>query len=74
MRDHTDTSVIPYRDELLVELMGTDDYGSVDVMTYQFDYDNDARDIVVPRGEITSGHVSVIEAASADEGYRLMSG
>lgn len=71
MNDYSDASVIPYRDELVVELLGTDDYGSLDVVSYQFDYDGESREVVVPKQAIDGGHRSAIEAVLHEKGYRL---
>lgn len=73
MGAYTDVSVIPYRDELIVELLGTDDHGAVDVVSYQFDYDSESRDVVVPRQSIDGEHISDVAAALEDEGYRMAS-
>lgn len=71
MNDYSDASVITYRDELIVELLGTDDYGSLDVVSYQFDYDDESRKVVVPKQTIDGGHRSAVEAVLQEQGYRL---
>lgn len=73
MDDITDASVISYRDELIVEVLGTDEYGSLDVVSYQFDYDNESRHIVVPKQSVDREHLTTIETALEDEGYRMAS-
>lgn len=72
MAEYTDFSVTAYRDELIVELFGTDDHGSFDVISYQFDYDNASRDIVVPKGAVDREHISAIETVLNDEGYQMI--
>lgn len=73
MSEYTDASVTAYRDELIVELFGTDDHGNLDVISYQFDYDDASRDIVVPKGPVDREHISAIETTLEDEGYQMVS-
>lgn len=69
--DVTTTSVFAYRDEIIVELVGSGDRGSIDVRSYQFGYDDGSYERVVPKHPIDDDHRSAVETALADHGYQL---
>lgn len=64
--------VIGYQDELLVELLGSDEHGEVDAVTYQFDY-GDADRTVNPKEPIDDAHRAAVETVLEQEGYQLAS-
>lgn len=71
METVTHTSVFPYREELIIELTGQDANGEAVVRTYQFEYAEDPPQTVRPKGEIPSGHESIIERVLAEHEYTL---
>lgn len=72
MGDTLNVSVIVYRDEVLVEVLDTDEYGQPDAITYQFAFGDDPRTLN-PKQSIESEHTSVVQNALAEEGYQLPS-
>lgn len=74
MEDVEDTLVNAYRDELIIELTGTDQYGGFAVISYRFDFDGESGDTVRPKQSIESDHVPVVVDALENEGYRLEAG
>lgn len=71
MADITDTSVYEYPDKVLVEVIGSDEYGEVAAITYPFSYDDDARDEVSANQPIEDGHLDLAKEALAERGYRV---
>lgn len=68
----TDARIIEYQDELLVEVVGRDDRGDIDVVSYQFDYaegDGGLR----PKGSIAEPHRDMVRDALEEGGYPLES-
>lgn len=71
METVTHTSVFPYREELLIELTGQDANGEVVVRTYQFEYAEDQPKTVRPKGEIPTGHESIVKRVLDEHEYNL---
>lgn len=71
MKDITVISVIPYPDELLVELTGEDDAGEIGVVSYQFEYAEEHTDTVRPKHHLDGPHQAAIETALEEHDYQL---
>lgn len=65
--------VIEYRDEVIVELQGTDEHGAIDVVSYQFSYGDDGRTLS-PRGPVDDGHASLVRETLEEGGFRSAAG
>lgn len=70
MGDSLDVSVISYRDEVIVEILTTDEYGQPDAITYQFAFDDGPRTLV-PKQSIDSEHVGDIKQELTSKGYQM---
>jgi hypothetical protein len=60
--------VIEYRDEVIVELQGTDEHGVIDVVSYQFAYEDEERAISL-EGSVDADHATIINETLTDEGF-----
>lgn len=70
MADITDTSVYEYPDKVLVEVIGSDEFGEVAAITYPFSYD-DGGEAVSANQPIDDGHVELAREALTERGYRV---
>lgn len=72
MEEITDISVITFGDELLVEILGTDEDGEITVLTYEFEFaDSGDSQVVHPKQGIESAYREVIEDALKENEIRL---
>lgn len=71
MDSTVDARVIPYRDEVIVEIQGTDEHGTIDVISYQFAIEDDRRTLS-PKGPLDDSHRPEIEQALRSEGFDLV--
>lgn len=71
MADPSDITVYEYPGEVLVEILGSDEFGEVTAVTYQFSYVDSARQAVTADQTIDDAHVEAATDALADQGYRL---
>lgn len=72
MNDITVTSVVPYSDELLVELTGEDEAGEIVVVSYQFEYAAEQSETVRPKQNLGERHQATIEEALDHTDYQLV--
>lgn len=50
METINDAQLFGYREEVIVELQGTDDRGALDIVSYQFAYEDEQ--LLSPKGQI----------------------
>lgn len=68
-----DISVIRYRDQVIIELVGTDKHGEIGVISYQFDRDGNSSGILEPKSAIQTHHREAVTEALRSEGFQLAS-
>lgn len=71
MDSTVDVRVFAYRDEVIVEVQGTDEHGMIDVISYQFSIQEDRRTLS-PKGKVDDSHRSEIKQALQREGFELV--
>jgi hypothetical protein len=65
--------VIEYRDEVIVEVQGTDEHGEIDVISYQFAYEDKDRSIS-PKGSVEDDHETIVNETLVEEGFHWQRG
>ena len=65
--------VFRYREEVIVEVQGTDEQGAIDVVTYQLAYGEDDRTLM-PKGPVDKEHTSIVKEILEKEGFQLSRG
>lgn len=71
MPDMSDATVYEYPDEVIVEVIGSDEFGEIAAITYQFSYVDGSGQAVAAKHSIDDAHDEVAEAALTERGYRL---
>ena len=66
-----ETSVTAYRDELILEFIGTDENGDISVISYQFAFDDESPELVHPKQALDEMQIEKIQSALEAEGYQL---
>lgn len=64
--------VIKYSDEVIVEIYDNDEYGEIDVVSYQFAFEDDGRTVSL-KGSLDDNHVSEVREALNNEGFTYSS-
>ncbi|WP_254544631.1 MULTISPECIES: hypothetical protein [Halobacteriales] len=71
MEEVTDTKTYEWADEVVVEVMGTDEQGEFAIVSYHFAFEDIQNATIRLQGEIEPEHESHIVAALSDAGYTL---
>lgn len=66
-----DTSVTTYRDELILEFIGSDENDDIAVISHHFTFDDDLPDVVQPKQALDEMQIGPIQGALEAEGYQV---